>query len=239
MPKLSDDKKSLGEIAKLPAEEGDVIFEPYVKANLDGFKGIVEAAQTASKAAEAIRSAVNFPLLDFVKNIQLPDMSALINLQRDPLEGIDMHALMDRDKRVVIQKSDWEIEKEEREMDLLNLQIAQLKRSQQSSSGNMPQYDINTGVIAFAGTTINIPLNSKLELICRVVLKNEVNMRKKWSWDQIVEANRIELDGYTKRTIYMAARSINQKVALKTQIDDLLLVKPMSTVQLNPKYLTK
>jgi len=36
------------------------------------------------------------------------------------------------------------------------------------------------------GKEIEIPLNTNLEMVARVVLKNVENMKRKWSWDEIV-----------------------------------------------------
>lgn len=240
MPKLTDDKKSLGEIAKLPAEEGAVILEPYAKANLEAFKGVLDAVQATNRFAETIRSAINFPVLDFVKNIQLPDVSALMDLRRDPLEGIDISGLMERDKTVVVQKTEWEIEKEEKEAYLTDLNIKIAEAQLNMYKGMLaPQYDINSGIISFLGKKIQIPLNTHSEMICRVVLKNDVNMKKSWSWDRIVELNHERVEDFDYRKIYVAARLINSKVAQITQITDMLLTKPTSTVQLNPRFLAK
>ncbi len=102
-----------------------------------------------------------------------------------------------------------------------------------------PQYDINTGVITFLGKKIEIPLNTNLEMVCRIVLKNLSTMKRKWSWEQIIEAYRDNPDNYKPRQIYNAVRKINDKVAIETQVKDLLLAKPFTTVQLNPKFLPK
>lgn len=238
MPTLTDDKKSLGEIAKLPAEEGAVILEPFVKANQERFKGVVEAVQASSKLAESIRSVVNFPLLDFVKNIQLPDTSALTNMMRDPYEGMNLSGLAMRDNSVVVRKTAWEIKKEQREAYRTELEIKKLEadlnlvRAMQT-----PEYDAATGIITFIGKHIQIPLDSNLEDVCRVVLKNVKTMKTRWSWDEVFEDDNLESNKANKMKMYTAVRAINEKVVLQTQINDFLLGKPIGTVRLNPIFL--
>lgn len=240
MPKLTDDKKSLGEIAKLPAEEGAVILEPFVRANQERLKGVVEAVQASSRLAESIRSAINFPLLDFVKNIQIPDMSALMELRRDPLEGIDISAIARRDKTVVVQKTAWEIKKEEREAYRTELEIQKLETDLNLARAmQTPEYDVTTGIITFIGKHIQIPLDSNLEDVCRVVLKNVKTMKTRWSWDQVFEDDNLETKKANKMKMYTAVRAINQKVLLQTQIKDFLLGKPIGTVRLNPIFLVQ
>jgi asparagine synthetase A len=78
-----------------------------------------------------------------------------------------------------------------------------------------------------------------MEMVCRIVLKNVVNMKRKWSWDRIVEECRENVDVFTSRKIYTATRAINEKVAQETAVKDFLLAKPLTTVQLNPIFLAK
>ncbi len=241
MPKLDNKKVTIGQLAKLPDNERARALEPIIKANEE------QLAKMASTIAEVANSNLvktlksftppTFPILDLLKNIKLPELPQLPMYEPPDLSGISLERY---DPPVTIKKSDWEIKKESREAYMIELQIQILEQQLNLVKGmQMPQYDQNTGVIILLGKKIEIPLNTNLEMVCRIVLKNVANMKKKWSWDEIVEENRENIENYTQRIIYTAVRSINQKVALETQIKDFLISKPTSTVQLNPKFIAK
>jgi len=237
MPKLSDKKLTLGQIGKLSTEEQAKIFEPIVKANAEQFtklaSSIVEATSFA-KSISAIASSFKLPNLDFIRDFKLPE----IPIYEPP--QFDITNFERYDPPVTIKRTQQELEQEAREAYRTELQIQVLEQQLNLYKGTLaPQYDINTGVITFLGKQIAIPLNTKLEMVCRVVLKNSTNMKRKWSWDEVVEENREEPENFTARQIYNATRSINDKVAIESQIKDLLLAKPFTTVQLNPKFLAK
>lgn len=235
MPKLPNKKITLYDLDKLTPEERSDALEPVIKANEEQFrqaaKTIAEATSFA-KLATSIASSFKLPDLDFLKDFKLPELPVTPDLTGISLERYD--------PPVTIRKSKWEIEKEAREAYMTELQIQVLEQQLNLYKGMLaPQYDINTGVITFMGKKIEIPLNTKMEMVCRVVLKNMTNMKRKWSWDEIVEENRETLEGFTHRQIYTATRAINEKVALETSVKDFLLAKPLTTVQLNPAFLAK
>ncbi len=237
MPKLSDKKLTIGQIGKLSTEEQAKIFEPIVKANAEQFKQLASTiadATSFAKSISAITSSFKLPNLDFIKNLQLPE----IPIYEPP--QLDITSFERYDPPVTIKKSDWEIEKEAREAYMTELQIQVLEQQLNIYKGMLaPQYDINTGVITFLGKQIEIPLNTKLEIVCRIVLKNLNTMKRKWSWDEIVDTYRSNPDDYKPRQIYNAVRSVNDKIAVETQVRDFFLSKPYTTVQLNPKFLPK
>lgn len=234
MPKLPDKKITLHDLDKLSEEERSDALEPIIKANEEQFrqaaKTIAEATSFA-KLATSIASSFKLPDLDFLKGFKLPVY------EPPDLSGISLERY---DPPVTIKKSKWEIEKEAREAYMTELQIQILEQQLNLYKGMLaPQYDINTGIITFMGKKVEIPLNTKMEMVCRVVLKNITNMKRKWSWDEIVEENRETLEEFTHRQIYTATRAINEKVALETSVKDFLLAKPLTTVQLNPAFLAK
>ncbi|MBI2596361.1 hypothetical protein HYW46_06530 [Candidatus Daviesbacteria bacterium] len=239
--KSSDTKITIGQLSKLTAEERTKVLEPIVKANAEQFTKIASAIGEASnfaKTISSIASSFRLPMIDMLENIKLPELPQI----PDVYSSIDTKGMsFERyDPPVVIKKSKWEIEKEAREAYRTELQIQVLEQQLNLYKGMLaPQYDINTGTITFLGKQIQIPLNTNLEMICRIVLKNLTNMKRKWSWEEIIEENRESTDNFTSRQIYTAVRSINDKVAVETQAKDLLISKPYSTVQVNPKYLAK
>jgi hypothetical protein len=208
MPKLSDKKLTLGQISKLTAEEQAKIFEPIVKANAEQFTKLASSiaeATSFAKSISSIASSFKLPNLDFIKNFQLPE----IPLYEPP--QLDITSFERYDPPVTIKKTQRELELEAREAYMTEPQIQVLEQQLNLYKGMLaPQYDINTGVITFLGKRIEIPLNTKLEMVCRVVLKNSTNMKRKWSWDEVVEENREEPENFTARQIYNATRSRSQ-----------------------------
>ncbi|MDP2637543.1 MAG: hypothetical protein Q8P26_00585 [Candidatus Levybacteria bacterium] len=244
MPKLDNKKLTLGQITALSVEERANVLKPIIKANEEQLTNFVKSVSEIanSNLAQALKSItipkLELPNLDFIRNIKLPEFPTM----PEPTSILDNHDFtFERyDPPVTIKKSEWEIEKEKRQAYVTELQIEILERQLNLvKSIQTPQYDQSTGIITFMGKSIEIPLNTNLEMVCRIVLKNVANMKRKWSWDEIVEGNREEADNFTPKTIYTAVRSVNEKVALETQIKDFLVSKPTSTVQLNPKFIAK
>ena len=133
-------------------------------------------------------------------------------------------------------KPQWQIEKELNEAEIAQIQLRAL-RKQQAQAEKLPEYDQTTGIITFMGKDIQIPLNKNPELVCRVVLKNIKNMSRKWEWEEIIEICLEPRDLFDAGKIYRASRLINDKVAQHTTVKDFFLLKPIGTVQLNPKFL--
>ena len=243
MPELSDEKLTLYDLDKLTVEERTEALKPIVKANTKQF---TELANNIGKASELFKSvsslteSLKFPLSDIFNNLKLPEIPQMPDIMSNRIDLTELPSFERYDPPVVIKKSKWEIEKEEREAYMTELQIEILENQLNIYKGMLaPQYEQNTGIITFLGKKIEIPLNTNLEMVCRIVLKNSTNMKRKWSWDEIVELNRENVGEYNSRKIYTAIRSINEKVALETQTKDFLISKPTSTVQLNPIFLAK
>lgn len=230
------------ELAKLDAERQVKEIAPIIETHQKELAKVAETIATLanSNLLETIKSLTDiskFPDINILDNIRLPEMPTMPSslYERPALPAITRY-----DPPVTIRKSDWEVEKENREAYMTELQIQILEQQLNLVKGmQSPRYDQNTGIITFMGKQVEIPLNTNLEMVCRIVLKNNSNMKRKWSWDEIIEANREAVDNYTARQIYTAVRSINEKVAQETQVKDLFISKPTSTVQLNPKFLVK
>jgi len=237
MSKLSDKKSTLVRTGRLSIEEQAKILEPIIKANTEQFKHIASTIADATNFAQSIKSITSsfkLPNLDFIKDFQLPEIPTYESPQ------LDITSFERYDPPVIIKKTQQELEQEAREEYRTELQIKVLEQQLNIYRGMIaPQYDISTGVITFMGKKIEIPLNTMLEIVCRIVLKNLNTMKRKWSWDEIVDAYRSNPDDYKPRQIYNAVRSINDKVAIETQVRDFFLSKPYTTVQFNPKFLPK
>ena len=238
MAKLSDKKITLYDLDKMSVEKRTEALKPIVEANKEQFTklGTSLAEIANSNIFDAFKSitAFKFPILDILETIKMPELPVY-----EPPK-VDLVNFERYEPPVTIKKSKWEREKEEREAYMTELQIQLLEAQLAIAKGSLvPQYDIATGIITFKGKTITIPLNTKLEMVCRVVLKNLANMKRKWSWDEIIEENREESENFKARQIYNAVRKINDKVAIETQTKDFLLARPFSTVQLNTSFLPK
>lgn len=232
---------TIGQFQNLPAKKQAEVLKPLVEANSEQFAKIAEAAIGASKLSQAfassIQSAISFPIKDIFEKIKIPEF---------PLPYIDnvidpSNLTFERyDPPVKISKSKWEIEKEKREAYVTELQIQVLEQQLNLVKGiQTPQYDISTGHLSFMGKVIEIPLNTNLEMVCRIVLKNVTNMSKKWSWDEIVEEARESTDNFTSTQIYTAARAVNDKVAQEVQVKDFFITKPITEIRLNLKFVPK
>jgi len=237
MAKLSDKKITLYDLDKMSVDKQTEALKPIFEENREQFaklaSTLVEATSFA-KSISTIASSIKLPMVDFLKDFKLPELP----LYEPP--QLDITNFERYDPPVTIKKSEWELEKEAREAYRTELEIQVLEQQLNIYKGMLaPQYDINTGIITFFGKQIPIPLNTNLEMVCRVVLKNSKNMKQRWSWEQIIEAYRENPDNYKPRQIYNAVRSINDKVAVEAQVRDFFLSKPYTTVQLNPKFLPK
>lgn len=114
------------------------------------------------------------------------------------------------------------------------------KNMSQNKIPNLPKtqasFDPILSKINLSGNTVPIPKNTDQFDLCNAIFKNSSSKQKEWSFDEMFEewGSNFELSQWRK--VYNAAREINQKVAAKTMIDNLLLVTT-KTVQLNPSYL--
>lgn len=92
--------------------------------------------------------------------------------------------------------------------------------------------------LCFKGKEIFIP-NGFQNSICLILLKNIKNMKKEWSWMDVLD-QQIGTEGNYKdddwRKVYGAGLEINKKVAIETGIKDLLDVSK-KTIRVTPKYL--
>lgn len=227
MPKVSNKKIPLYNLDNTSVSE-------QAETNTGHGTSLPEIA--SSGFSETIKAIIapKSPLLDILPSLVMPKLPIY------EVPQVDSYDFKRHDPPVTIKKSKWEKDKEKREAYRTELQIQLLEAQLAVAKGSqVPQYDISTGTINFMGKTIAIPLNTKMEMVCRVVLKNLSNMKRKWSWDEIIEANRENPEIFTSRQIYNAVRKINDKVAIETQFKNFLLAKPFNTVQLNPEFLPK
>lgn len=232
---------TIGQLQKLPAEERAEALKPFIEANSKQFAKIAEIAIGASKLSQAFatsfQSAVRFPIKEIIESIKIPELPIpTVSNVIDP----STFSFERYNPPVTISKSRSEIEKEKREAYMTELQIQVLEQQLNLVKGiQTPQYDISTGHLSFMGKVIEIPLNTNLEMVCRIVLKNATNMSKKWSWDEIVEEARESTDNFTSTQIYTAARAVNDKVAQEVQVKDFFITKPITTIGLNPRFVPK
>jgi len=115
-------------------------------------------------------------------------------------------------------------------------ELAKIKtQSLTKQTDNHAEFDPRTSKIKLLRKVVPIPKNTDQFELCSVIFKNQLSKEKEWSNDEILEKWGSNFEKSQWRKVYSAAREINQKVATKTTIADLLLVTT-KTVQLNPSY---
>lgn len=100
-------------------------------------------------------------------------------------------------------------------------------------------YSENEAVVSIKGQEVKLQKDSFRTNLMAVLLKNDKNKRKKWSWDEIVGdiegVKDLDILKEEKKKFYPACDGIAKFIAQKTGINDLLIFNK-STVQINPKY---
>lgn len=130
--------------------------------------------------------------------------------------------------------------KQAEEAEIRRLLLEKLKKEvvfEVNSGRQEPSYNPDLSEITFLGKTIPIPPNTDQDDLCRVILQDGKSMSKIWHCDKMLEKWGGNYEGKTRwRKVYSAGREVNQKVAAKTTIEDLLIVKT-KTITVNPEYL--
>ena len=118
-------------------------------------------------------------------------------------------------------------------------------------------YDDKRSILKLFGKEIKIPTGINQDYLCQVIfLKitgklNELEDFKKaktgekiWSWDEVVELSDGKIESRSSvpekekwRTVYNAARAVNDLIAKETTIKNFFLTNPIKTVKINPQYL--
>jgi len=211
---------------KKKSERGLVVIE-------DAKKNVSKDVFKHSKLAKSIAEANTRQLRKFAESIkqltQLSDILPKIQIPTFEPPEYDVSGFAEQHRR--------KIEKEVEEAEIRRLQLQILKKQLDDIKPRPPKYNVKTSVLSFAGKNIQIPLNSKAEMLCQIVLKDKKAMLRQWSWDEIVEEWGNSPDEEQRHVVYRAAKRVNTKVARKTGIEDLLLVTTKTT-QVNPLYLS-
>lgn len=90
--------------------------------------------------------------------------------------------------------------------------------------------------IYFCGKEILIAENTNLEELCNLLFKDDYSKKRVWNCDEIVEYWGYEVNKENQRKAYTAGRKINEKVAMATTINNLLVVTT-KTISINQHYL--
>lgn len=101
-------------------------------------------------------------------------------------------------------------------------------------------YDKQKGVLEIEGNEVKFDKESFRAKLLELLLKDDKNIKKEWSWDEVLE----EIEGIkdadtlkeNKKKFYPACDGLSKLIAQKTSINNLLIFNK-STVQINPKYL--
>lgn len=185
------------------------------------------------KSVEEVGKSLSDTLSSAAKSIQsfkIPDFNFKIPSIYD-----DISILHDDEHWEQVAESIGKKNREEAEIRRLQLEV--LRKQINDTTPKNPLYNIKTSVLTFAGTNIQIPLNTKQESLCKVILKSREAMEKQWSWDEICEEWENEPDENQRGIIYRAGKRVRDLVARKTGIPDFLIVTT-KTIQVHPLYLS-
>lgn len=101
-------------------------------------------------------------------------------------------------------------------------------------------YEPKKGVLEINGKSVKLNKDSFRAKLLELLLKDDKNNKKEWSWDEVIE----EIQGISdaeslkenKNKFYPACDGLSKFIAQKIGINDLLIYNK-STVSINPKYL--
>lgn len=101
-------------------------------------------------------------------------------------------------------------------------------------------YDPRKGEVDIEGKKVKFKKDSFRAKLLELLLKDDKNSKKEWSWDEIIEKVEDTKDENStkenKKKFYPACDGLSKFIAQKTGINDLLIFNK-STVQINPQYL--
>ena len=115
-----------------------------------------------------------------------------------------------------------------------------IEKAQELKAPVSLSYDEHKGVLDIDGKVVNLNKASFRAKILELLLKNDKNRRKEWSWDEVVGkiqgTDDPDILKENKNKFYPACDGVSKFIALKIGVNDLLIYNK-STVLINPKYL--
>lgn len=103
-------------------------------------------------------------------------------------------------------------------------------------SNPVPSYDKDKYQIKFLGKLIPIKQDSQQDELCTILLMNKTYMKRKRHMDELLEMLGATGNKEKQISLYRAAVGVNDNVAKKTRVKDLLLTSS-KYLRVNPKYL--
>lgn len=169
-------------------------------------------------------------------------LDVLGELERDHV--VKMEGAFSSEDGTVYGVSDINLEKTSHKLTLLGIAGVSMNLLQSPANSikvevsKEVEFDITRGILHFRGKEVLISRskNSRQYEIVRILFQDR---RKDWSFDEIAEEIDPNGDIYDKRDwrkYYLACRQINEKIAIKTTIEDLIVVTA-KTAMINPEYL--
>lgn len=132
--------------------------------------------------------------------------------------------------------------KAKKEIELLEKGVRPKVSLKIASSRNV--YDSKASSLILAGETIILPRDRNEDYLCKVIFANDKNMRRDWSWDNVIRASKSRIVSRSVnsnkepwRPVYHAAKSLNERIQKSTGIIEFFLMKPITTLKINPRYL--
>ena len=99
-------------------------------------------------------------------------------------------------------------------------------------------YDKEKGILNILGKCIKFNKESFRAKVIELLLSKPSNMKKEWSWDEVIETIEGHLNENPqndKSKLYTACDGLTKAIAARTGFTDLLIFNK-TTVQINPKY---
>lgn len=101
-------------------------------------------------------------------------------------------------------------------------------------------YNPQKGELTIEDKKVKFKKDSFRAKLLELLLKDDKNRKKEWSWDEVIEAiedtKDADLTKEKKKKFYPACDGLSKHIASKISVNDLLIFNK-STVQINPKYL--
>mgnify|MGYP001616302562 CR=1 FL=1 len=147
--------------------------------------------------------------------------------------------IKDGEELALIELKQYKVKKE---IELLEKGIRPKVSLKISSSKNI--YDSRESSLILAGETIVLPRDRNEDYLCRVVFLNNRNMKREWSWEELIKASKNRIVSRSEhpekepwRPVYNACGKLNDRIERVIGIKNFFLMSPITTIKINPKYL--
>lgn len=117
---------------------------------------------------------------------------------------------------------------------------ASQKETVQTDNKVLLHYDPDKGLLNLNGQIVKLNKDSFRAKLLELLLQDDKNRKKEWSWDEVIEkvqgTDDLDTLKENKKKFYPACDGVSKFIALKIGVND-LLIYTKSTVKINSKYL--